>query len=105
MNKMLKTVLCLVMVTAVILAAVCAADYLSLKRRLREDETTLEESRAAWEHIAAEKEKLQVQMKALRDELKEAEYSLEESAVKAEEIRADITLLRREIEQLGGSSD
>ena len=105
MNKSLKLWLCAVMIAAVVLMAVCSADYLSRGRQLRSVEALLSESRAAWEQISADKEELKKDLKSKKSELKEAELSLSEATERAVELKAEIETLKAEIEALKNASD
>jgi peptidoglycan hydrolase CwlO-like protein len=100
----MKTILCAVMAAAVVLMAVCAGNYLSLGRQLRNTERQLTESRSVWEQIAAEKEELQKDLKSRKAELREAKLSLTESTERAEGLKEEIQQLKADIEHLSQSA-
>jgi len=100
MTKSLKIMLCVVMALALAVIAVCSLRYLNLSRDYAACEKELAESRKIWESIAAEKETLQVDLKAKQNDLKVAQLSLEENTARAEELRTDIEKLKADIEQL-----
>ena len=100
MNKQMKLILCLVMISAVVLMLLCSVHYVQLGRELAGYEKQLQESRARWESIAAEKETLQAELKKKKEELKEAELSLSESEERAEKLKSEISSLQNDIEDL-----
>lgn len=97
MNKNLKVIICIVILSAVALMAVCSLRYLSLGRDLRSCEQELAESRARWESTAAEKEALQEDLKASQKKLNIAKLELEQAEKDAEEIKAEIDRLKSDI--------
>ena len=97
MNRRQEALLVLVMVLALALAGVLAADFNRDLCSLRDLETQLAESRAAWEGIAEKKEALQEELKTTEEALKEARLTLQESAERADSLRADIKALESEI--------
>ena len=100
MNKQIKIILCLVMISAIILMLLCSLHFVQLGRELAGNEKQLQESRAKWERIAADKEALQTELKEKQEELKEAELSLSESKEKAEKLRSEIESLQNDINAL-----
>ena len=92
--------LCFVMAAAFALMIVCGLNYLSLTRDLLSCEQQLAESRETWERIAAEKEKLQDDLRAKQKELKETQLSLDETTERASELKAEIEQLQTDIELL-----
>lgn len=105
MNKHLTIFLCFVMVSAIVLIAVCSAEYFSMGRQVQFYQDQLTESRNTWEKIALDKEKLQKELKAKKNELKEAELSLSEATEKAKELKLEIESLKAEIDALKSGSD
>ncbi len=97
MNKSMKAIMFIVMLSAVALMVICSLHYLSLGRELRSCEQQLAESRAKWESIAAEKEALQEDLKASQKELNIARLELDKATEDAEEIKAEIDRLKSDI--------
>lgn len=100
MNKQMKILICVVMLVAVLLMAFCMTNWLNLGSELRSGEQQLAESREKWQSVAAEKETLQVDLKAGQKELKENQLYLEEKTARAAELKSEIEKLREEIEAL-----
>lgn len=100
MNKPLRLILCLVMAAAFALIIVCGLNYLRLTKELRSCEQQLAESRETWEKIAAEKEELQIDLRAKQKELKETKLTLDETTERASELKAEIEQLRKDIDLL-----
>ena len=100
MNKSLRIVICIVMLTAVAVIALCGINYISLGKELRSLDQQLFESREKWEAVAAEKEALQVDLNADKKKLNQLQLTLDNKLKEAEEIRAEIEQLRSDIEAL-----
>ena len=100
MNKQLKAILYIVMISALLLMIVCFLNYLNLSHSLTSYERQLSDSRETWERIASEKEEIQADLKARQKELKEAQLSLDESTERIEEHKTEIDALRKDIETL-----
>ena len=100
MNKSLKMIIFIVMLTAVAVVVLCGIDYFSLGNELRSLDRQLSESREKWEAIAAEKESLQVNLNADKKKLNQLQLTLDNKLKEAEEIRAEIEQLRSDIEAL-----
>lgn len=100
MNKKMKAILLIVMLSALLMMVFCSFNYLSLDRQLHSCRLQLAESLEKWQTIAAEKEALQVDLSAKQKELKIAQVSLEEAYEDAEKIRAEILQFRTDIELL-----
>lgn len=100
MTKQLKLYIIIVMIAAVLLIAICSFEYISLGRQLSSLHLQLNESTEKWSNIAAEKETLQVDLKAKQKELNIAQLDLNDLTKEADDIEADIEQLRSEIEIL-----
>ncbi len=100
MNKHLKITVCIVMATAFTLIGCCVLNYINLGEELHSFEARLSESRNTWESIAAEKEKLQDELKAKQKELNIARLELDSATADAVKIRTEIENLKSEIEAL-----
>lgn len=100
MKKSLVLSLWAAALAAVLLMVLFTSDYLNSRNELNLTKTQLAESRKTWENTAAEKEKLQDQLKQIRDDVKEADLSLRESTERAEELRAEIETLKKDIDRL-----
>ena len=100
MSKSVKLAVCVVMAAALALMAVLAFQYLDMKKELNALERQLNESRDNWEKIAADKEELQVGLKAKQKEINKTQLQLEEAEERALELKQDILLLQQEIEAL-----
>ena len=96
MKKGWKLLLPAVLLAAVLTAALYA-DLLRDRGTLRVLTDQLEESRTAWETTAAEKEKLQEELKTVQEDLKEAKLTLRESTERAEKLREEIDQLQTEL--------
>ena len=105
MNKQLKIWACIVMIAAVLMMAVCSVTYFNLGSELKQYQQQLDESRAIWEKIAAEKEELQNELKDKQRDLNKAQLDLEEANGDIEQVKADIEQLTAEIEALKKASD
>ena len=105
MNKSLKLFLYAAMLSAILMMAVCAVNYIELGTQLRSTDARLAESRNSWQNIAAEKEALQDELEAKQSDLKEADKTLNESTERAEAIRAEIEALHQEIDLLKSATD
>ena len=68
MTKQLKPYILIVMLAAVLLIGFCLSEYISLGRRLSSLYSQLDESTEKWSRTAAEKETLQVDLKAKQKE-------------------------------------
>ena len=100
MNKHVRITVYIAMAAAIALVALCSLNYVNLGKELRSYEAQLAESRMAWETTAAEKEKLQEELKAKEKELNIAKLELDSSNQEAEKIRTEIGQLKAEIEAL-----
>lgn len=100
MNKSTKTILCLVMVVAILVMFLLLLHYNSLSSRLSEKAQLLETSQQAWKKTDADKQELQAVLKAKKEELREAEFSLSEAKDRAESIKGEIDELKKDIEAL-----
>ena len=100
MTKQLKPYILIVMLAAVLLIVFCLSEYISLGRRLSSLYSQLDESTEKWSRTAAEKETLQVDLKAKQKELNIAQLDLNELTEDADAIKAEIEQLRSEIEIL-----
>lgn len=100
MTKQLKPYILIVMTVAVLLIVFCSFEYISLGRQLSSLHSQLDESMEKWSKTAAEKETLQVDLKAKQKELNIAQLDLNDLTKEADEIKADIEQLRSEIEIL-----
>ncbi len=101
--KPIKILLCLAAVAALALSVVLALHFAGLNRQIRQQEVLLDESRAAWEKTAAEKEALQDERKQLNSDLREAQLTLSESRERAQELQEENDTLRQEIASLEAS--
>lgn len=86
-----------VMLLAAALTVTLYGELLRDRGTLRELTDQLTESRAAWENTAAEKEKLQEELKTVQEALKEAKLTLQESTERADKLRAEIAQLRADL--------
>ena len=100
MNKQLKIIICIVMISAIAMIFICGMNYSGLGKELRSLDRQLTESREKWEKIAAEKEALQVDLNENQKKLKSMQRTLDDKTKEAEEIRAEIEQLRSEIDTL-----
>lgn len=100
MNKHLRITVYIVMAAAIAMIALCSMNYINLGKKLHSFEEQLAQSRMAWETTAAEKEKLQDELKAKQKKLNIAQLELDNSNREAETIRAEIEQLKAEIEAL-----
>lgn len=100
MTKQLKPFILIVMLCAVLLIVFCMSEYISLGRQLSSLHSQLDESMEKWTKTAAEKETLQVDLKAKQKELNIAQLDLNDLTINADEIEAEIEQLRSEIELL-----
>ena len=100
MTKHLKPFILIVMIAAILLIVFCLVEYISLGRQLSLLHSQLDESMEKWSKIAAEKETLQVDLKAKQKELNIAQLDLNDLTKDADEIKAEIEQLRSEIEIL-----
>lgn len=100
MNKQMKVVLCVVLISAVYLMILCGLHLTDLRNQLRDTGTKLAESRNTWESIDSEKRLLQDELKGIRDELKEANQTIAEWSEQSVYIQSEIDELRTQIEAL-----
>ena len=103
--KNVKILLCAVLALAAALMMVLGGDLLRDRRQLRDLETRLSESRAAWEDTAEKKEALQAELKTAQEALKEANLTLKESEERAETVQAEIEKLEKEIAALKNAAE
>lgn len=100
MTKQLKTFIVIVMLAAVLLVSFCMYDYINLGQQLSSLHIQLDESMEKWSKTAAEKELLQVDLKAKQKELNIAQLDLDNLTKDSDEIKAEIEQLRTDIESL-----
>ena len=87
MTKQLKPVIIIMMLSG----------YISLGQELRSLHAQLDESMESWQKTAADKETLQVDLKARQKELNIAQLDLDDLTKDADEIKAEIEKLKSEI--------
>ena len=97
MIKTVRILLCVVMAAAIAVGFSLASAVFRDQRLLRDLSGQLSASRTAWETTAAEKEKLQAELRIVEDALKEARLTLQESTERAETLQAEIDTLEAEI--------
>ena len=97
MNKSTKLLLLAALTMAAVLMLVLGSDLIRDQRKLRELNSLLSESRAAWEETAEKKETLQVELRTAEEALKEANLTLKESDERAEKVQEEIETLEKEI--------
>ena len=100
MNKSLRILLFVALAAAVLLMVLSSMRYHDLGDQLSDLRFRLSESRSNWEKTAAEKETLQKDLDEKQLMLKKTEQSLNDATKKTEELRAEINLLKKEIEAL-----
>ena len=76
MTKQLKPVIIIIMLTAILLIIFCVSGYISLGQELRSLHAQLDESMESWQKTAADKETLQVDLKARQKDLNIAQLSI-----------------------------
>lgn len=100
MNKSLKWFLVPVLCAAAALILLLGSHYLGLGKQLKEQKALLEESQNAWKTTAEEKEKLQDDLKELKDQLRDDSLTLTESQDRIVSLNDEIDQLNSDIASL-----
>ena len=100
MSRPMKALLAATLLLALLVGGKLGIRLLRDQRTLKDLESELAVSRAAWEETAEKKEALQAELKTAEEALKEAKLTLQESTDRAAALKEEIAALEDEISAL-----